>query len=66
MVEFKRRDALGTGFREEVLNHGLPTGHIGKRPDGEFVYYRGAHNDLTPTCAGRDLEALKRRIKGDP
>jgi hypothetical protein len=67
MVEFTRRDTLGAGFSIEVRNLGILVGHIRKRPDaGAFRYYRGPSNELTPTYEGRDLEALKRRVKENP
>ena len=67
MVAFKRQDTLGGGFSIDVLNHEMLVGHIRKQPDtGAFRYYRGVQNDLTAAYADRDLEALKRRVKGNP
>jgi hypothetical protein len=67
MAEFTRPDTLGAGFSVEVRNLGVVVHHIRKRPDtGVFRYYRGEHNELTPTYENGDLEALKRRVQENP
>jgi hypothetical protein len=61
--KYQERVTLGRGWSLEVLRRGIVIGYIGRNPmSGEYRYYKGIHNELTPTFCDDDLEALKKKI----
>ncbi len=61
-LDFKERHILGRPSYIEVRKGQVLIGTIGQSA-GEYRYYRGEHNELTPSFSDPDLEALKRRIE---
>ena len=66
-IEFKENSTLGDGWSLEVKRGISLLGHIRRRPDtGTFRYFRGPHNELSPSYENADLDALKAQIANNP
>ncbi len=66
-IDFKEKETLGGGWSLEVRRSGILLGHIRQRPDtGAYRYFRGPHNELTPSYENADLEALKEQVTDNP
>lgn len=62
-LEYRERQALGTGWFIEVRLGEVPVGRIARnRYNGKYIYFKGAHNTTTPSGEDHDLEKLKERI----
>ena len=66
-IDFVERETLGSAWSIEVHQSGVIIGHIRRSSSsGAFRYFRGAHNELTPSHEENDLEILKRCIRDHP
>ncbi len=63
-VEFKDKSTLGGGRSIEVLHSGMGlVGHIRQHPQtGEYHYYAGPSNVLTPSLSHGNIETLKQKV----
>ncbi|HTT44045.1 MAG TPA: hypothetical protein VMG33_13310 [Steroidobacteraceae bacterium] len=67
MIQFKAHEGPAAGVTIDVLNHGMLAGHIRRPSDGDlYRYFRGVHNESSPSHEDRDLERLMRLISEDP
>lgn len=62
-IEYREKQALGTGWCIEVRQGGDVVGRIQRnRYNGKYIYFKGAHNLAAPSSEDHDLEVLKSRI----
>jgi hypothetical protein len=67
MIQFKAHEGPAAGFTIDVLNHGMLAGHIRRRSEGDvYCYFRGVHNENSPSHEDQDLERLMRLVSENP
>ena len=62
-LEYREKETLGGGWSIEVCRAGIPLGHIRRNPvTGDYRYFNGMANELTPMLSDYDLDLLKAKI----